>query len=230
MTGDYRMGDYRTGDGQIDWQAVHRRMAEVAQAIDQAERLSPEAAQALLDDRARRLAVAPDDAPSAGEILEVLNFRVDGMLLAIEARLVLEVLRTGELTPLPHSPDFVQGVTNLRGEILAVFDVRHFFGGHLPDADQNAGQVVVQRSGQVLDIEACVDLLCRAHVLKRFGEVAKSFLNQCEILVAGRCAQRISGLVAKPDRILVCLPGLVISTAFPVQLAQRVLGSRLLVE
>ena len=38
------------------------------------------------------------------------------------------VARLGELTPVPGAPDFLVGITNRGGEILAVMDLRPFFG------------------------------------------------------------------------------------------------------
>jgi purine-binding chemotaxis protein CheW len=40
------------------------------------------------------------------------------------------------MTPVPGTPDFVSGVTNLRGQVLAVMELREFFG----ITQQNAGE------------------------------------------------------------------------------------------
>lgn len=50
--------------------------------------------------------------------------------LAIALTSVREVLRLSEqrLTPIPNSPDFVLGLTNLRGDILTVADFGKFLG------------------------------------------------------------------------------------------------------
>jgi len=39
-----------------------------------------------------------------------------------------EVVRQADYTPVPGAPDFLAGVLNLRGDILAVFDLRPFLG------------------------------------------------------------------------------------------------------
>ena len=82
----------------------------------------------LLSARARSLARVPDAPPRAGEILELVGFDLAGESYGIESRFVREVARLTRFTPVPGTPPFVLGVTSLRGEILALFDLRHLLG------------------------------------------------------------------------------------------------------
>ena len=82
----------------------------------------------ILDARARLLARVPDEPPRAGELLELVVFVLGGERYGIESRFVREVARLTRFTPVPGTPPFVLGVTNLRGEILALFDLRHLLG------------------------------------------------------------------------------------------------------
>ena len=82
----------------------------------------------LLDRRARQLARVPDAPPRAGEVLELVGFVLAGARYGIESRFVREVARLTRFTPVPGTPAFVLGITNLRGEILALFDLRHLLG------------------------------------------------------------------------------------------------------
>jgi purine-binding chemotaxis protein CheW len=49
-------------------------------------------------------------------------------VLAVPISHVLEVQRVPSITPIPNVPDWLRGVTNLRGEIISVIDGRTFFG------------------------------------------------------------------------------------------------------
>jgi purine-binding chemotaxis protein CheW len=64
----------------------------------------------------------------AGGLLEVVVFTLAGERYALETRHVREIRALEDLTPLPGAPVFLAGVTNLRGQILAVIDLRTFFG------------------------------------------------------------------------------------------------------
>lgn len=74
----------------------------------------------ILDLRARDLARPLPQEPLASETLEILTFAVGDEQFGVETRLVTEVLRNVAITPLPGGKTPVIGVTNLRGEVLAV--------------------------------------------------------------------------------------------------------------
>jgi purine-binding chemotaxis protein CheW len=112
----------------FNWQQVRQRLAQAVAATEEASRLSPERARAVMEERARVLARVPPVAASAAESLEVVTFALADERYGIETRHVREVVRLTEYTPLPGAPDFLVGVLNLRGEILALLDVRKFVG------------------------------------------------------------------------------------------------------
>lgn len=126
----------------IDWEDVRRRLADAQRSFAGSGELSPEAAQCVLEERARLLAEVPEQAPATSEILEVMTFTMAGEPFAIETRFVREVTKPGGVTPLPGAPPFLVGVTNLRGAVTAVIDLRVFFG-FTDDAERNAPQVLV---------------------------------------------------------------------------------------
>jgi purine-binding chemotaxis protein CheW len=61
-------------------------------------------------------------------MLQVVTFSLGEERYAIEARYVQSVVRLRDFAPLPGAPDFVFGALNLRGEILAVMDIRPLCG------------------------------------------------------------------------------------------------------
>lgn len=55
---------------------------------------------------------------------QIVTFRVDDRHFGVEVQAVREIKSWMETTPLPHAPVHVRGVLNLRGVILAVYDLR----------------------------------------------------------------------------------------------------------
>ncbi len=131
----------------IDWGRIRKRLARALEATEGAQRLSPARARAVLDERARALAHAPVEETAAASALEVVVFGLAEERYAIEARHVREVVRLIELTPLPGAPEFLPGVTNLRGQILAVIDLRKFFGA-APRGLSDLSRLVVLGAGR----------------------------------------------------------------------------------
>ena len=73
-------------------------------------------------DGVARDAEPPAPAP-AGE-LHLVTFALAGEEFGIPVTQVREVIRVGEITRVPQAPPHVRGVTNLRGRILPVVDLR----------------------------------------------------------------------------------------------------------
>ena len=112
----------------IDWDKVRRRLARAMQATEDALLLSPERARAVMEERTRALARVPAALASGDGLLEVVVFSLANERYGIEAMHVREVVRLADFTPVPGAPDFLVGVTNLRGVVLAIVDLRKFFG------------------------------------------------------------------------------------------------------
>jgi purine-binding chemotaxis protein CheW len=99
----------------IDWQNIRQRLAQVTAATEEASHLSPERAAAVLEERARALARVPSQGlPKAG-LIHVATFALGNERYALDTRYVREVVRFTDYTPIPDSPDFLVGLTNLRG-------------------------------------------------------------------------------------------------------------------
>ena len=112
----------------IDWTKLKQRLEKSKTALEESHQLSAERAQTILEERARAMARVPSQAPDAGALLEVVTFALGSERYAIETAHVREVLRLRDCMPLPGTPDFLVGVTNLRGQIVAIMDLRVFFG------------------------------------------------------------------------------------------------------
>lgn len=88
----------------------------------------------------------------AGDALPVpyAIVRLGGELFGFNAHTVREFVHRRRLTPMPCSPPQIVGNLNLRGEILAVIDIRSLIGLSTPEA----GEIVVFMMG-----EACLGVL-----------------------------------------------------------------------
>src|SRR5947209_15343497 len=115
-------------DEGIDWQQVRARLAAAAAKTEQAGLLTPERARTVMAERARLLARPLAAAAQAVAALEVIVFTLAGERYAVETTYVREVVRLAEVTPLPGVPAFLAGVTNRRGQVLALIDLPAFFG------------------------------------------------------------------------------------------------------
>ena len=160
----------------IDWAAVRERLARAQAATEAALRPSPEQARRILDERARALVRPAADAEPIGERLDAVVFGLAGERYAIATGYVREVARLTDFTPIPGCPDFVVGVTNLRGSVVMVVDIGRFFDMPRKGLTDLSRIVVLGRDqaefGVLVDEALGQQALALADILEPPGEVA----------------------------------------------------------
>ncbi|MFH1287708.1 MAG: chemotaxis protein CheW [bacterium] len=62
-----------------------------------------------------------------GKIVQMIVFNLGDEEFGADIGQVREIVRRGAVTPIPDSPDFIKGVTNIRGEIAVVIDLKNRF-------------------------------------------------------------------------------------------------------
>ena len=80
---------------------------------------------------------------ASAEGRQIVTFNVDDRVFGIDVGVVREIKGWQEATPLPHAAPYVRGVINLRGLILAVYDLRARLGGGLTSATPKHVNLVV---------------------------------------------------------------------------------------
>ncbi len=75
------------------------------------------------------------------EQIRILVFHLMNEELGLDISCVREVLRPQEIHPLPQAPDFIEGVINLRGHIIAVIDLRKRF--HVKDIEDRSKMRII---------------------------------------------------------------------------------------
>jgi len=72
-------------------------------------------------------------------------FEIDNEDYGVEVANVKEIISMSEqkITSVPQMPDFIEGIINLRGDLIGVLDVRKRFGKETKDYDENTCVVVI---------------------------------------------------------------------------------------
>jgi|SRR3954469_15328328 purine-binding chemotaxis protein CheW len=60
--------------------------------------------------------------------LQLVGFRIGTETFGVPISVVYEIVRVPEITAVPDSPEYVEGVINLRGKIVSIIDLRKRFG------------------------------------------------------------------------------------------------------
>ncbi len=100
--------------------------------------------------------VAPGDAAAAAPApvcqLHLITFRLDGEEFGLPVETVREVIRVGDITRVPQAPPHIRGVTNLRGRILPVVEIRTRLGLAPLVPRSTARIIVAEVRGRVLGL------------------------------------------------------------------------------
>ena len=111
----------------IDWHALIARQKAAGTALSGKRKLDRAAERALLQARAEGLAQRPAQEAGQEQRLDCLEFQLSGESYAVEMSYISETLPLGDFSPLFCTPPFVLGITNLRGRIISIVDLRRFF-------------------------------------------------------------------------------------------------------
>lgn len=92
---------------------------------------------------------------------QFVTFTVEGRAYAVDIMCVREIKAWTETTRLPHQPEFMRGVLNLRGSIVPVQDLRARFGMGQTEATEDHVVVIVVVEDRLLGIlvDAVSDIL-----------------------------------------------------------------------
>jgi purine-binding chemotaxis protein CheW len=135
-----------TENGGVDWPALLRRLHQADAAGVGGSSPSPEENRAILRERAVLLAARPPQECAPGTRIECLEFQLSGENYAMDLSYIIQTLPLAEFTPLFCTPGYVLGITNLRGRIISIIDLRRFF--ELPEVGLcDLNRVIVVSNG-----------------------------------------------------------------------------------
>lgn len=121
---------------------MSKETINISTMIENSWSVGPERVEAILSARAKQLARPLVFENTVRTTLEILEFSLARENYGVASQYVREVFTLSDLTPVPCTPAFVLGITNLRGQIISIIDLRRFFG--LPSSGlTNLNKVIV---------------------------------------------------------------------------------------
>ncbi|MEO7094339.1 MAG: chemotaxis protein CheW, partial [Polyangiales bacterium] len=125
----------------VDWPALHARLAQAAARREEALHPSAERVQRILEERARLLARPVHATAPAHDTLELLVCALGDERCALETRSVLHAGRAPRVTGIPGVPSPFVGIANHAGGVIPVIDLGAVLD--LPVASSRAVMLVV---------------------------------------------------------------------------------------
>jgi purine-binding chemotaxis protein CheW len=148
-----------------------------------------------------RFGIAPSSQSSllsAGKDDEqMVVFQLKDELYAVPVGRVQEIIRAQPITMIPRAPDFVEGMTNLRGQVIPVIDLVKRFGLGQVQQTKSMRIIVAELPGQMVGM--MVD-----NVLS-VAQLPRSSIEPPPPVVMSVDSQFIMGLSQYRDQLLILL-------------------------
>jgi len=128
---------------------------------------------------------------------QLVSFRLAQEEYGIEITQVHEIILMGEITRIPQTPPYVQGLINLRSMVIPIVDLRLRFGLSPFDPTDETRIIVVKVAGKTIGI-----------VVDAVNEVMRISEDQITApppTVAGLGKDYLTGIVQIDDRLLILL-------------------------
>lgn len=131
------------------------------------------------------------------EILQLVSFTMDHEEFGVDILLVQEIIRMIDITQVPNSPVFVEGVVNLRGRVIPVISLRKRLGLNRINHDGNSRIIVIDISGKTTGF--IVDSV--SEVLR----IPRNITEPPPEIIAGVNSDYITSIARLDDRLLILL-------------------------
>lgn len=137
------------------------------------------------------------------KLVQMVGFKIGHELFGVDILKVQEIIRSAPITPVPESPEFIEGVINLRGSIVPVIELRKRLNLSSP-------RLVIPKDKRdnwilILNIEGRVTGFIVDVVTEVLKIDAFAIEPPPEIVVTGLKAQYIQGVCRINESLLILL-------------------------
>ncbi|MCK5147489.1 chemotaxis protein CheW [bacterium] len=173
--------------------AAEKTVAAPALSVPPAKK--DEAINDILKTKASRSLATEDD--EGERLIQLVGFCLGDEEFGIDIQEVHEINRTTEITPVPRTPDFVEGVINLRGKVLPVINMRVRFRLATAEKTNQTRIVIVEADGKIVGM--LVDSV--TEVLR----ISSSTIEPPPDIISGIDSENIKGIAKLENRLLILL-------------------------
>lgn len=90
---------------------------------------------------------------------QFITFRIDDFLAGIDILRVREINRLVDITPVPHAPEYIRGLINLRGQTVTVFDLGIRLGLAPRTITEETHNIIIKRDAVGLLVDNIGDVV-----------------------------------------------------------------------
>lgn len=135
---------------------------------------------------------------TSNELIQLVSFHLDNEEYGVEVLKVREIIRMVNITHMPNTPSYIDGIINLRGKVIPIISMRRRFG--LMDMENNnqTRVIIMDVGGEMLGftVDAVSEVIrVSASEIQPSPSVATNGIGQ----------EYIAGVINHAERLLVLL-------------------------
>lgn len=128
---------------------------------------------------------------------QIVVFTLHDQVYGMDIGSVLEIIRMETVTRVPGTPDFIEGIINLRGKVIPVMDLCSRFNMP-PSKISDSTRVIIAEAGGVT-VGMIVDSV--SEVLR----IPASSIEPPPALIAGSSTEALRGIALVDDKMIILL-------------------------
>lgn len=163
------------------------------------------------------MSIAAQSKTESSEILQLVSFKIANEEFGVDILNVQEINKMTQITRVPNSPDFVEGVINLRGRVIPIIDLRTRLKLEKKEHDKDTRIIVVDLGKRTVGF--IVD------AVKEVLRIPVSITEAPPEIVSGIDSEFIKSVGKLEDRLLILIDLEKILTAGEAQLMAEVVSS-----
>ncbi|MBP1909892.1 chemotaxis protein CheW [Methanolobus bombayensis] len=139
-----------------------------------------------------------NSATSAEDVLQVVVFQLAGEEFGMDIMNVKEIIRIPEMTHMPQAPDYVEGIVNIRGDVIVAINMAKLFNVQFREQDHNSRIIVTELDDIIvgLMVESVTEVL----------RIQKSEIDPApDMLVSRNESEAVKGVGKLDERLLLLI-------------------------
>ena len=140
---------------------------------------------------------APAHTQAGGTTRQFVCFELAGQRYIFRIERIQEIVIPSGITRIPEVPEYVEGVSNLRGTIIPIINLRMLFGLERREIDAETRTIVLNVGNRTMG--------CTVDAVARVLRVGADAIEPAPDMVAGTTCRSIEGFARVGDEILILL-------------------------
>ena len=130
-------------------------------------------------------------------LIRWVTFQLGDEIYGVLVKNVREILRINNISPVPGAPDYIVGITNIRGNVISVIDGRSRINQAPKDHTDLSRMIVMESEDDIVAVvvDRVADII----------DLPESMLDSSPKLAKGESSKYISGVISHDDDLIIIL-------------------------